>query len=101
MATDGAGEVIVTKSQLIWREVKECLGNEDFDKAVQLCNSGERVRAHLCLLVRLVCVFCFLAVERVTWRREKSLDPLHSGSSCIHKASLPLQPKRTGLAEEL
>lgn len=41
MATNGGEEVVVTESQLVWREVKECLVSENFDKAVQLCNTGE------------------------------------------------------------
>lgn len=40
MAADGVGEVVATESQLVWREVKECLGRENFDEAVQLCNKG-------------------------------------------------------------
>eukprot|EP00752_Nemacystus_decipiens_P006034 g5448.t2 len=39
MAADGTGSVVVTESQLVWRQVKECLDNENFDKAVQLCNA--------------------------------------------------------------
>ncbi|CAN0225353.1 unnamed protein product [Pylaiella littoralis] len=39
MEVDGAGEVVVTESQKIWREVKECLRKEDFDTAIQRCNA--------------------------------------------------------------
>lgn len=41
MAGDGEGEVVVSESQMIWREMKECLQNEAFEKAVQLCNTGD------------------------------------------------------------
>ncbi|CAM9537632.1 unnamed protein product [Ectocarpus sp. 6 AP-2014] len=39
MEVDGVAEVVVTESQRVWREVRACLQNEDFDKAVQLCNT--------------------------------------------------------------
>lgn len=31
---------MVTDSQKVWREVQESLRNEDFEKAVQLCNTS-------------------------------------------------------------
>lgn len=80
MATDGSGEVVVTESQLVWREVKECLSSEDFDKAVQLCNTGEaREYSYLCLLV--------------LWHRrdKRALAPAHSGRRRMHEAPLLFQ----------
>lgn len=49
MEVDKAEEVVLTESQKVWREVKECLGSEDFDKAIQLCNTGETNTLLLCL----------------------------------------------------
>lgn len=40
MEVDGAGEVAVTESQKNWRGVQDSLRNEDFEKAIQLCNTG-------------------------------------------------------------
>lgn len=31
---------MVTESQKVWREVQESLRNEDFEKAIQLCNTS-------------------------------------------------------------
>ncbi|CAN0220394.1 unnamed protein product, partial [Scytosiphon promiscuus] len=39
MDVDRAEEVVLTDSQKVWREVKDCLGSGDFDKAIQLCNT--------------------------------------------------------------
>lgn len=39
MEVDG-GPKLVTESQKVWREVQESLRNEDYEKAVQLCNAG-------------------------------------------------------------
>ncbi|CAM9427818.1 unnamed protein product [Laminaria digitata] len=39
MQTSGEGDVVVTESQKVWREVQEFLRNEDFEKAIQLCNT--------------------------------------------------------------
>lgn len=44
MEVDGVAEVVVTESQRVWREVRACLHNEDFDKAVQLCNTGDTIQ---------------------------------------------------------
>lgn len=49
MQADGEGDGVVTESQKVWREVQESLRNEDFEKAIQLCNTGKCV-----LCVRLV-----------------------------------------------
>lgn len=59
--------MVVPESQLVWREVKECLVSENFDKAVQLCNTGE---ASTSLSSRLaVCVFCLFPVVQCDTRQ--------------------------------
>lgn len=44
MEIDGqekASEVVLTESQTVWRDVQEKLREEDFEKAIQLCNKSE------------------------------------------------------------
>lgn len=38
---DNFSEVVVTESQTVWRDVQEKLREEDFEKAIQLCNKSE------------------------------------------------------------
>lgn len=38
---DNFSEVVVTESQTVWRDVQENLREEDFEKAIQLCNKSE------------------------------------------------------------
>lgn len=44
------GEVVVTESQTVWRDVQEKLREEDFEKAIQLCNKSEETNPCLELL---------------------------------------------------
>lgn len=37
----GKNEELVTQSQKLWRRVIENVSNEDYEKAIQLCNTSE------------------------------------------------------------
>lgn len=34
-------EPTLTESQKLWRKVQQCLVDEEFESAIQLCNSGD------------------------------------------------------------
>ncbi|CAM9329917.1 unnamed protein product [Ascophyllum nodosum] len=81
MDADGMEESVLTPSQKVWRRVQECLRNEDFDKAIQLCNSVRSKSPDDLDAIRVKCL-CLInqdnyekALQSVSGKRKALLSP--------------------------
>lgn len=89
MDVDRVEEVVLTDSQKVWREVKDCLGSEDYDKAIQLCNTGEPTSS----LSQLGRLFCSGVRTAAAHRRQVSTAPL-ADTSAVSTACPPSHTKQ-------
>lgn len=101
MEVDGTGEVVVTESQLVWREVKECLGREDFDKAVQLCNTGEGTSLSSRVGVRVLHssgALCDVEDQQTDMERERKREKAREACRLLCITEVQVEPEPLSLS---